>query len=342
MRLYIPSRTLRSLALTCLAGFPALSQSPLLTSTSVGFSKIADVVLPKAITTIATPLYCDNSGNVYYRGFTATGPSPEVTRVNASGVSVFSPDSSAPNNSIVDFAVSQSGAVYLLKGVGFSVEVLSFQPNGTLLSTVKLQMPGLVIPHKLALFSSGRLFVYGTKFWKEQPNYARPFLGVFNSDGTFVKKVVAQEIPDGSAFAAASPLFKGDVPKAVINLASSSIAAFNDTVYMVDSTATPELIAISSEGKIVFHSPVPDVDPGFVVTSVKTAGASAVLEMNASEGNPAQESLYLTYDLVNKVAGSRFAMSNAGALACYSDSGSMTFLKTTGGPKLSLVMGTAR
>ncbi len=343
MNLHISRSVFGLLTLTSLTSLPVFSQSVLLASKTVDFAKIADVAPPKATTTLVNPVRCDKAGNVYYRNFTATGPSREVTRVSQDGseVSLFSPDASEPNNSILDFAVSGSGFVYLLQGVGFDTQLLSFQPDGTLLFKVKLQMPGLVIPHKLALFSSGRIFVYGTKLWKEQPGYARPFMGIFNSDGTFVKKVVAEEIPDGSTLAAVNPLFKGDSPRAVIALALTPVASFDDTVYIVDPTLTPELIAISSEGKILSHSSVPGMEPGFVVTGLKTSGISAVLEMNSNGKNSARESRYLTYSLINKVAGSQFAMSGVGALACYSDEGSMTFLKTSGGSKLSLIMGSA-
>lgn len=147
----------------------------------------------EAASTFSDPLNCDADGNLYLQS-DDSGVSG-VRKLNAKGerVALFQPNANPDLkvDSVGYFAIRQDGAVdQLVFPREITRYVMTFKPDGTYKSTIKLQ-PGFAwIPYSLAVFPSGDLLVSGLEFVKDKNKHAMlPFTGIFSSDGALLKEV---------------------------------------------------------------------------------------------------------------------------------------------------------
>lgn len=216
--------------------------------------------------TATGPLRCDSDGNIYMRPMARkmnptlapiiriSGDGQHMTQVDVSGV----PEIRAGADvSIQDFAIGQSGSVFVLAGIStkkkeYYAAVIEIDTDNKSASLIRIDTK--MSPLQIAALPSGRFLLSGVvhttetsgKDWKQSSQVET---AIFDAQGTLVKEIELTggvKIPDIASTQKEQP----DPKTLVAGLAELAVGE-DGTMYFMREGAKPKIWVISATGEVL-------------------------------------------------------------------------------------------
>src|ERR1039458_2777477 len=344
--------SMKSLLLLVLGGllcYAAVSVSAQVSEKPTDLEVTKTIKASEIATDFELPITCDRSGNVYLKS-ESDGVS-EVRKITTTGIraTTFS-GASCPDIKVQVAAglfVSSDERLYqvVYPAEGRYRYVLMFNRDGTCRSEVKLDTPFSFVPYQIVVFPSGTMLAAGLRWSADREVKAMwPFTALFSSNGSIVKELV---LPDDVAIHKLGAEGDPRVTRPTNPSSNSAVArgamrlGSDGNAYLMRRLSPAIVYSISESGSVVRRFTVDPGDPGFMPSSMQTAGDRLVVLFRNAQSN---RTLLKVVDLAGHDAAEYVDPMDGGrphlglAFACYSNSPDrFTFLSTFDDDRLGLV-----
>jgi hypothetical protein len=215
------------------------------------------------------PIRCDDDRNIYFRYYQQEMFKASVVKVSRDGTKVSTLTlESVPEEmrkaETTDFAVDQSGRVFLLAFLPSGYHLLRFSGSNAYEGDTKLDLAQPLLLSQLVALPENRFFVTGTTPpGKEgtEKSPTTPFNAILDESGKLVKDV---QIRSDVRLAAPSNAANGETDLAKSVSLGISLAGDDGNLYIMRSTAPASIFVLSSGGIFLRHfevaSPLEDAN----------------------------------------------------------------------------------
>jgi len=293
---------------------------------------------------IAAPVKCDSEGNIGFRAVQDSLEAAPVTVVSPDGHKVVAfkmpIDEKFQDFRFIDFALSNGGLYALARDNRGQSWILRYDRDGQFKDAVEPDLPMEAM--QIETRGSGELLLAGTRSSKDNKKESERFIGIFSSNGHFLRRLSARNDVSAAKQASATPGEVGHDFGDKALRASVLQAGSDGTVYLMRRTATGPVFVISPAGLVrrVELTPPPGTINGGKLAIGSGQFAVEFLKYKGTAESGELESVILqifdsfTGQVVRTASHSD---PNVGAaLACYNGDG-FVFINTDDSSRLQLV-----
>lgn len=245
------------------------------------------------------PMRCDAQGNVYVRP--ASGNinilRAPILRISSDGqkttqfdIATVSDIKDAGSYNINDFVVRKDGTVVVLAGAATKedalfVDVVQIDPEDKTPSVTRVDSelrPSHILPLPSGTFLLEGIMRSTQGSGKEKRQSAKPFTGIFDSQGRLVKEVKLPgdvKIPDIDSSNRENP----DLSNLEAVYLSHFVAADDGTVYILRNGSAPKFYVLSSTGEVIRSFPLSTPAADVRASTLFYAGGRLAIEFSLTD-----------------------------------------------------------
>jgi hypothetical protein len=256
------------------------------------------------------PIRCDEERNIYFRYYQLRMFTASVVKVSRDGtkvstVSLESVPEELRKAETTDFAVDQSGRVFLLALLPSGYHLLRFSGSNAYEGDTKLDLAQPVLLSQLVALPENQFFVTGTTQPGNEGTEKRPttpFNAILDASGKLVKDV---QIRSDVRLAAPSTAKNGETELEKPVSLGISLAGDDGNLYIMRSTAPAAIFVLSAGGIFLRHFEVaPPLEDATPIT-FKVSNGQLAVEFSKSDEKTGYDRT--VFRVVNAGTGEPFA-----------------------------------